>query len=169
MPVHTESTIIPAVAAAVISYRRRHVINYTTAELLYNEEAEENIILINFESSKASNEAGGNEDSHCILKCKICGDSFIFKSEETIFSKWLDHIKSHYIDKALIKKERIAKDIIHLNYDSVLQIASSDQDKNNDVSSSITYRQLTEREGSAYRNALHRIRNEESITKTKAR
>jgi hypothetical protein len=54
-----------------------------------------------------------------------------------------DHIKSHYIDKALIKKERIAKDIIHINYDSVLKIASSDQDKNNDVSSSITYRELT--------------------------
>jgi hypothetical protein len=48
-------------------------------------------------------------------------------------------------------------------------MTSSDQHANNDVSSSITYRELTEREGNAYRDALHRIRNEESITKTKGR
>jgi hypothetical protein len=88
---------------------------------------------------------------------------------KTIFSKWIDHIKSHYIDKDIVKKEWIAKDIIYLNYDSVLEVTTSDQDKNNGVSSSITYRQLTEREGSAYRNTLHRIRNEESITKNKGR
>jgi hypothetical protein len=34
--------------------------------------------------------------------------------------KWIDHIKVHYIDKSLVKKEWIAKDIIYLNYDSVL-------------------------------------------------
>jgi hypothetical protein len=63
-----------------------------------------------------------------------------------------------------LKKEWIAKDIIHLNYDFVLEIISSDQ-HNNDV----TYRTLTEREGEAYRNALHPIRSEESMTKSKGR
>jgi hypothetical protein len=65
----------------------------------------------------------------------------------------------------LVKKEWIAKDIIHLNYDSVIQMSSSDSHTSNDISSSITYRELTKREGDAYRDALHRIRNEESITK----
>ncbi len=58
----------------------------------------------------------------------------------------------------------IAKDMIYLNYDSVLEIISSYR-HNNDA----TYRELTEREGEAYRNALHRIRSEESMTKSKDR
>jgi hypothetical protein len=89
---------------------------------------------------------------------------------KTIFSKWIDHIKSHYIDKDIVKKEWIAKDIIHLNYDSVIQVSSSYSHSNNNVgSSSITYRELTKREVDAYRDALHRIRSEESITKSKGR
>ena len=69
----------------------------------------------------------------------------------------------------MVKKEWIAKDIIHLNYDSVIEITISDRDKNSDAQHSVTYRELTQREGDAYRNALHRIRNEESITKSKGR
>ncbi|MFL6317136.1 MAG: hypothetical protein ACJ73C_10445 [Nitrososphaeraceae archaeon] len=145
--------------------------HYTTAELLYNEEAEENIILINFESSRISNEVFGEDDYDYTLRCKICGDSFMFKKEETMVSKWIGHIKSHYIDKDLIKKEWIAKDLIHLNYDSVIQVNVSDSPTDNDVGSgsSITYRELTKREGDAYRDALHRMRTEESITKSKGR
>lgn len=145
--------------------------HYTTAELLYNEEAEENIILINFESSRISNEVFGEDDYDYTLRCKICGDSFMFKKEETMVFKWIDHIKSHYIDKDLIKKEWIAKDLIHLNYDSVIQVNVSDSPTDNDVGSgsSITYRELTKREGDAYRDALHRIRSEDSITKSKGR
>ena len=80
----------------------------------------------------------------------------MFKKEETMVSKWIDHIKSHYIDKDLIKKEWIAKDLIHLNYDSVIQVNVSDSPTDNDVGSgsSITYRELTKREGDAYRDAL---------------
>ena len=38
----------------------------------------------------------------------------MFKKEETtMFSKWIDHIKSHYFDKDLVKKDWIAKDIVH--------------------------------------------------------
>jgi hypothetical protein len=140
------------------------VAHYCASELLYNGEIEENIIFINFESSKTSNQMFEGDDHAYTLRCKICRDSFIFKNEETMFSKWIGHIKSHYIDKDLVKKEWIAKDIIHLNYDSVLEIISSDQ-HNNDV----TYRTLTEREGEVYRNALHRIRSEESMTKSKGR
>jgi hypothetical protein len=142
--------------------------HYTTAELLYNEKAEENIILINFESSKTSNETFGKNGYDYTLRCKICRDHFILKKEEIMFSKLIDHIKSHYIDKDLVKKEWIAKDLIHLNYESVLEITISDQ-QNNDVRDSITYCELTKSEGEAYRNALHRIRSEESITKTKGR
>jgi hypothetical protein len=133
--------------------------HYTSNELLYNEGIEMDIVSINFESSKASLNEGGREDYYS-LKCKICGETFIF-GKETIFSKWIDHIKSHYIDKHLVKKGLVAKDIIHLNYDSVLLL----QNENN--SSNITYRNLTERELNAYRNALYRIRYEESITKSK--
>jgi hypothetical protein len=145
--------------------------HYTAAELLYNEEADENIILINFESSKTSNQIFGEDDYEYTLRCKICRDSFIFKKEDTMFSKWIDHIKSHYIDKDLVKKEWIAKDLIHLNYDSVIQVNISDSHTDNDVnsSSSVTYRELTKREGDAYRDALHRIRSEDSITKSKER
>jgi hypothetical protein len=39
-----------------------------------------------------------------------------------MLSKWIDHIKSHYVDKDLVKKGRVARDIIYLNYDSVVQI-----------------------------------------------
>jgi hypothetical protein len=59
--------------------------------------------------------------------------------------------------------------MIHLNYDSVIQVSSSDSHTNNDVSSSITYRELTKREGDAYRDALQRIMSEDSITKSKGR
>jgi hypothetical protein len=99
----------------------------------------------------------------------ICRDSFFFKKEDTTFSKWIDHIKSHYIDKDLVKKEWIAKDLIHLNYDSVIQASISDPHTSNVSSSSITYRELTKREADAYRDTLHRIRNEDSITKSKGR
>jgi transcription elongation factor Elf1 len=145
--------------------------HYTSSELLYNEKADENIILINFESSKISNDTFSKNGHDYALRCKICGDRFIFKKEHTIFSKWIDHIKSHYIDKDLVKKEWIAKDIIHLNYDSVIQVSISDPHVRNDVSSSssITYRELTKREGDAYRDALYRIRSENSITKSKGR
>jgi hypothetical protein len=145
--------------------------HYTTSELLYNEEAEENIILINFESSKTSNETFGENGYDYTLRCKICGDRFIFKKEEITFSKLIDHIKSHYIDKDLVKKERIAKDMIHLNYDSVLQVNVSGSHTDNNVhsNSSITYRELTKREGDAYMDALYRIKSEDSITKSKGR
>jgi hypothetical protein len=83
----------------------------------YNEEADQNIIFINFESS-ISNETFGENGYDYALRCKICGDRFTFKKEEIIFSKLIDHVKSHYIDKDLVKKEWIAKDIIYLNYDS---------------------------------------------------
>jgi hypothetical protein len=62
-----------------------------------------------------------------VLRCKICENCFTFKKEEIMFSKLVEHVKSHYIDKDLVKKEWIAKDIIHLNYDSVIQASSSDQ------------------------------------------
>ena len=78
--------------------------HYTSAQLLYNEEIEKNIILINFESSKTSNEILDKEDDYSPVRCKVCRDRFIFKKEETMFSKWIDHIKSHYIDKDLVKK-----------------------------------------------------------------
>jgi hypothetical protein len=143
--------------------------HYTTAELLYNEQAEENIILINFESSKISDEVFGENGYDYALRCKVCGDRFIFKKEETMFSKWIDHIKSHYIDKDLVKKEWIAKDLIHLNYDSVIQVSSSDSHTSNDINSNITYRELTKKEGDAYIDALHRIKSEDSITKSKGR
>ena len=77
----------------------------TTSGLLSNEETEQNIVLINLESSKTSNQMfEGNDDYEYTLRCKICGDRFLFKKEDTIFSKWIDHIKSHYIDKDLVKK-----------------------------------------------------------------
>jgi hypothetical protein len=48
------------------------------------------------------------------------------------------------------------------------QVSSSDSHTDNVNSiSSITYRELTKREGDAYRDTLHRMRTEESITKTK--
>jgi hypothetical protein len=65
----------------------------------------------------------------------------MFKKEEIIiFSKLIDHIKSHYIDKDLVKKEWIAKDIIHLNYNSVIQVNIYDLHTNNNIhsNSSIT-------------------------------
>jgi hypothetical protein len=51
------------------------------------------------------------------------------------------HIKSHYTDKDLVKKEYIAKDMIHLNYESVLEITSFNQ-QNDDARNSITHRKL---------------------------
>jgi hypothetical protein len=65
------------------------------------------------------------------------------------------NIKSHYIDKDLVKKGWIAKHMINLNYDSVIQVSVSNLHTGNDVSSgSITYHELTKREGGAYRDAL---------------
>jgi hypothetical protein len=140
--------------------------HYTSSELLYNEKAEESITLINFESSKTSNQMFEGHDYDYALRCRICGDRFIFKKEKITFSKLIDHVKSHYIDKDLVKKQWIAKDIIHLNYDSVIQVDVSDShtDKNVRSNSSITYRGLTKREGDAYMDALHRIKSEDSIT-----
>jgi hypothetical protein len=110
--------------------------HYTSAEILYNGEADENIIFINFESSKNSNEILSENGHDCGLRCKICRNHFTFKKEEIItFSKLIDHIKSHYIDRDLVKKEWIAKDMIHLNYDSVIQV----NDKSIHRNSSITY------------------------------
>ena len=145
--------------------------HYSASELLYNEETEENIIFINFESSKTSNQMFEGDDYDYALTCRICGDRFTFKKEEIKFSKLIEHIKSHYIDKDLVKKEWIAKDIIHLNYDSVIQVNVSDSYTNDNIhsNSSITYRELTKREGDAYMDALHRIRSEDSITKSKGR
>jgi hypothetical protein len=140
--------------------------HYTSSELLYNEEIEKNIILINFESSKISNEVFDKNDYDYALRCKVCGDCFTFKKEEDT----IDHIKSHYIDKDLVKKEWIAKDLIYLNYYSVIQVSSPQSDIDNDVSSSsITYRELTKREADAYIDALYRIKREDSITKSKGR
>jgi hypothetical protein len=60
--------------------------------------------------------------------------------------------------------------MIHLNYDSVIQVDVFDSHTDNDInSSSVTYRELTNRERDAYSDALYRIRNEESITKSKGR
>jgi hypothetical protein len=68
------------------------------------------------------------------------------------------------------KKEWIAKDLIYINYESVIQVSSSDPNARNGVSSSsITYDELTKREENAYRDALHRIRSEDSITKSKGK
>jgi hypothetical protein len=145
--------------------------HYTSSELLYNEEAEESITLINFDSSKISNEIYSENGYDYALRCKICGDRFTFKKEEITFSKMIEHIKSHYIDKDLVKKQWIAKDIIHLNYDSVIQVNVSGLQTDNNVhsNSGITYRELTKREGDAYMDALHRIKSEESITKNKGK
>jgi hypothetical protein len=148
--------------------------HYTSNELLYKEDIETDIISINFESSKTSNQwVIDKEEEKCqyLVKCKICKDTFMFKKEETtMFSKWIDHIKSHYLDKDLVNKDWIAKDIVQLNYDSVL-ILSSNHRNGNKANSSIdnNYRDLTKREINAYRNALRRIRTEESITKNKGR
>ena len=145
-------------------------VHYTSTELLYNEGIEENIILIYFESSKSSNQMFEGDDYDYALRCKICGDRFTFKKGEIIFSKLVDHIKSHYIDKDLVKKEWIAKDIIHLNYDSVqVNVYGSHTDNNVRSNSSITYRELTKMEGDAYMDALHRIKSEDSITKSKGK
>jgi hypothetical protein len=56
--------------------------HYTTTELLYNEEADENIIFINSESSKISNEIFSENGYVYAPRCKICGDLFTFKKEE---------------------------------------------------------------------------------------
>jgi len=39
-----------------------------------------------------------------VLRCKICENCFTFKKEEIMFSKLVEHVKSHYIDKDLVKK-----------------------------------------------------------------
>jgi hypothetical protein len=78
--------------------------HYNTPGLLSNEETEQNIVLMNLESSKNSNQMFEGDDYGYTLRCKICGDRFMFKKEDTIFSKWVVHIKSHYIDKDLVKK-----------------------------------------------------------------
>ena len=49
-------------------------------------------------------------------------------------------------------------------------VSSSDSHTDNVNSiSSVAYHELTKREGDAYRDALHRMRTEESITKSKGR
>ena len=63
-----------------------------------------------------------------------------------------------------------SQEMIRLNYDSVLQVIASDSHTDNNVSgSSVTYRELTKREGNAYSDALYRIRTEESMTKSKGK
>ena len=69
----------------------------------------------------------------------------------------------------MVKKEWIARDIIHLNYDSVIQMNNDSDGEGNSAHSNVAYRHLTARESEAYRNTLHRIRNEESVTKNKGR
>lgn len=91
-----------------------------------------------------------------------------------ILSERIDHIKSHYIDKHLLEKVWIAKDIVHLNYDSVLLLKDSNHHNGNKSNSSSddnnsNYRDLTKREIDAYRNALRHIRTEESMTKSKGK
>jgi hypothetical protein len=84
-----------------------------------------------------------------------------------MFSKWIDHMKSYYINKDLVKKPWIAKDILfHLSYDPVPLLTGSNHRK---ASNNNNYRDMTKREINAYRNALHRIRIEESMTKSKGR
>ena len=115
--------------------------HYSSKELLYNEAIEMDIISINFESPKNSNKVlAGEEERYYPQKCRICGNTFMFKKGDTMFSKWIDHIKSHYVDKHLIKKAWVAKDIIQLNYDSILLL------KNGNNYSSISHSDLTERE-----------------------
>jgi hypothetical protein len=134
---------------------------------LYNQEIEKNIILMNFQS--LPNEVFGKDGYDYTLKCKVCSQRFIYKKEETMFSTLIDHAKSHYIDKDIIKKEWIAKEIIHLNYDSVLQVNATNLHTANNVHNSITYRELTKREADAYSDVLHRIGAEESVTRSKGR
>ena len=66
--------------------------HYTSNELLYDEEIEKNIILINSENPKTSNKLFGEIGYDYALRCKVCGDRFPFKKEEMLFSKWIDHI-----------------------------------------------------------------------------
>jgi ribosomal protein S27E len=93
--------------------------HYTSNELLYNEDRDIDIISINFEKAKTSNKwlvVDEDEKGQHHLKCKICGDTFMFKKGETIFSKWIEHIKSHYIDKHLLEKVWVAKIIFLTMY-----------------------------------------------------
>jgi hypothetical protein len=48
------------------------IAHYSASELLYNEETEENIIFINFESSKSSNQMFEEDNYEYTLRCKIC-------------------------------------------------------------------------------------------------
>ncbi|MGA9170081.1 MAG: hypothetical protein WCF03_13910 [Nitrososphaeraceae archaeon] len=95
----------------------------------------------------------------------------MFKKGQTMFSRWIDHIKLHYVDKDLVKKSWIAKEIFHLNYDSVLALTGYNHhsEKSNSSINNNTYRDLTKIEIDAYRNALRRIWTQESITKSKGR
>jgi hypothetical protein len=75
--------------------------HYTSNELLYKEDIETDIISINFESSKTlPNEwmvDKEKEKGQYHLKCKICGDTFMFKKEEvTMFLNGLT-IPNHII------------------------------------------------------------------------
>jgi hypothetical protein len=64
--------------------------HYTSNELLYNEDIEMDIISINFKT-KTSNKwlIVDEEKGQYPLKCKICGDTFMYKKETTMFSKGL--------------------------------------------------------------------------------
>jgi len=59
----------------------------TSNELLYNEEIEMDIISINFEIPKTSNELLTDEEGRYYpLKCRICGDTFMFnKGRHNVF------------------------------------------------------------------------------------
>ena len=72
-------------------------------------------------------------------------------------TKWINHVINHYADESLVKKERIGREILNINYESVLL-------EGND------YRDLTDKEDKAYAEALYRIRTtEEAINKNKNR
>ena len=75
-------------------------VHYISSELLYNEQAEESIISINFDSRKISNEIFSDYGYDYALRCRICGDRFTFKKEEITFSKMIDHINHIILTKA---------------------------------------------------------------------
>jgi hypothetical protein len=93
------------------------------------------------------------------LSCKVSGDTFMFKKEDTMFSNLTDHIKSRYTDKDLVKKEWIAKEMIHINYGSIIQMNDPDSyTDNSNSTSSVTYREITKGERDACSDTLYRVR-----------
>ena len=56
--------------------------HYTSSQLLYNEEIEKNIILVNFEIPKPSNQVFGQNRNDYDVRCKVCQDRFPLKKED---------------------------------------------------------------------------------------